>query len=181
VRRLDYRALSAPFEVFSFDFATATPEPAQLRIDTLATAAGVAGAVLFWFELQLDADTWLSNAPHAEPSHHWGQALQYLPEMNVMPDMPLPLLARHQGSGISFAWHEPELPQRAFSRIPRADPATFAQSVELEGQTSQLMQFSRGNPGEYARLAELALRIAVDPAAYRVDPRVAQRFAAMFI
>lgn len=180
-RQLHYRALSEPFDVFTFDFAEAGPQPQQTKLDLRANMAGIAGAVLFWFDLQLDEKQWLSNAPGVEPAYHWGQALQYLPEVQVEDGMPLPLMARHQGSGISFAWHELELPQRAFSRIPRADPATFTQSMELESQTGQILQFSRSRPQEYARVADLALRIAVDPARHRIDPRVAQRFASMFL
>jgi Methyltransferase domain/Arginine methyltransferase oligomerization subdomain/Tetratricopeptide repeat len=180
-RHLGYRALTEPFEVFTFDFARADPQPQQIKLDLSASVAGIGGAVLFWFDLQLDESRWLSNAPGAEPSYHWGQALQFLPEMAVEPGMPLPLVARHQGSGINFVWHEAELPQRAFSRIPRADPATWAQAMELESQTGQILQFSRSNAQEYARIADLALRIAVDPALYHIDPRVALRFASMFI
>lgn len=180
-RHLSYRALSEPIDVFTFDFAQAGPQPQQIKLDLSAHANGVAGAVLFWFDLQLDESHWLSNAPGAEPTYHWGQALQYLMEVEVERGMPLPLMARHQGSGISFGWHEPELPQRAFSRIPRVDPTTWAQATELESQTGQILQFSRSRPSEYARVADLAFRIAVDPARHRVDPRVAQRFASMFL
>lgn len=179
--RLRYRALSEPFDLFSFDFATATPEPQEVRILSAATSAGTAGAVLFWFDLQMDEQRWLSNAPQAQPSYHWHQGMQYLPEIQVESGMPLPLTAKHQGSGLSFAWRDAEIPQRAFSRLPRVDPSSWAQSMELEAQTQQLLQHCRSNPEEYARVAELAMRIAIDPARYGVDAKVAQRFAGMFI
>jgi len=37
------------------------------------------------------------------------------------------------------------------------------------------------NPEEYAKVAEIAKRFAIDPAAHDLDPVIAQRFAAMFL
>lgn len=179
--RLRHRPLSAPFDVFAFDFSQATPEPQETTIEIDVTASGTAGAVLFWFDLQLDETTWLSNAPGVKPAYHWGQAMQYLPEVHVTPPMHLSLVGRHQGSGLSFAWREGGVPQDAFSRLPRADPATWAQAMELEAQTQQLLQHCRSSPEEYARVADLTLRIAADPARHGVDPKVAQRFAGLFL
>ena len=56
-RTLDYRPLTAPFDLFDFDFATAGPEPQELEIEPVATADGTASALLFWFDLRLDGDT----------------------------------------------------------------------------------------------------------------------------
>lgn len=179
--RLRYLQLSEPFDVFAFDFASATPEPQETKIVLDAIAAGTAGAVLFWFDLQLDEDTWLSNAPDSGVSFHWHQAMQYLPEARVEPGMRLGLTAKHQGSGIAFAWTEGDIPQSAFSRLPRVDPTSWAQAMELEAQTQQLLSHARSSPEEHARVAEVAIRIAVDPGRFRIDPKVAQRFASLFL
>ena len=179
--KLRYRSLSAPFDVFAFDFSRATPEPQETTCDIEVIATGTAGAMLFWFDLQLDESTWLSNAPGAIPACHWGQAMQYLPEVHLVPGMPLSVVAKHQGSGVSFVWREGAIPQEAYSRLPRVDPTSWAQSMELEAQTQQLLQHCRWHPDEYARVADLALRLAADPARHGLDPKVAQRFAALFL
>ncbi|MCQ4165457.1 methyltransferase domain-containing protein [Tahibacter harae] len=178
-RRLDYRPLSEPFDLFAFDFATATPAAQELELAVPASAAGTAGAVLFWFELQMDADTWLSNAPGS--SLHWKQGLQFLAELRVEQDMLLPLLARHNGSALNLRWKDAELPKEAFSRLPRFDPRWWQEVTELEAQTQQLMQHCHGNADEYAKVARLAAQFAADPAAQGLDPRIAQRFLASFL
>lgn len=179
--KLRYRPLSAPFDVFAFDFSSASPEPQEVTCDIEAIAAGTAGAVMFWFDLQLDEDGWLSNAPDAKPACHWGQALQYLPEVHVVQGMPLSVMAKHQGSAVSFVWREGAIPQEAYSRLPRVDPTSWAQSMELETQTQQLLQHCRWHPDEYTRVADVAFRIAADPASHGVDPKVAKRFATLFL
>jgi protein arginine N-methyltransferase 7 len=176
--RLDYRPLSEPFEVFAFDFSTATAEPGERHIDSVCTADGVAGAVMFWIELQLDASTTLSSAPGEAPLH-WKQGLQLLPEATVEAGQALALDARHDGSSTAFRWREGALPAERFSRLPRLDPQHWRQMSALEEQTGQLLRHCLEQPDEYRKVASLAAAIAVDPAAHGVDPRIAQRFFAM--
>lgn len=180
-RTLPYRALSAPFDLFEFDFASAGPTPDSRELTVPALAAGTAGAVLFWFDLRLDAHTTLSNAPFAHETPHWKQGLQFLPEVRVEPEAPLALNAIHNGSGLKLQWREGAMPTEAFSRLPRFDPRWLAASNELEIQTRDLMQHCAQNPGEYAIVAEIAKRFAVDPAAHGLDPVIAQRFASIFL
>jgi hypothetical protein len=145
-----------------------------------AIAPGTAGAVLFWFDLGLDDTCWLSNGPHADYRLHWKQGLQVLPEVRVAAGMGLPLIARHNGSGLKFQWQQDALPKEALSRVPRLDPRWLAASGELELQTQSLLQHCSQNPNEYAKVAEIAQRFAIDPAAHDLDPTIAQRFASMF-
>ena len=179
-RTLDYRPLTAPFDLFDVDFATAGPAPDELTIDPVAIADGIAGAVLFWFDLRLDAERTLSNAPDAPPTH-WKQGLQFLPEARVERDLALPLVARHNGSALRVLWRQDGLPAERFSRVPRMDPQWLAASQDLEQQTQQLMQHCSRDPDEYRKVAELAQRIAVDPARHGLDPTIAERFMQMFL
>ncbi len=179
-RTLDYRMLSAPFDLFDFDFATAGPAAQELAIDVPALADGSVGAILFWFDLRLDADTVLSNAPDGGDGLHWKQGLQFLPEARVAAGQTLPLVAHHNGSGLRLQWRPDGLPTDALSRMPRFDPRWLAASTELEQQTRNLLQHCAQNPDEFAKVAQIAQRMAVDPARYDLDPVIAQRFMSMF-
>jgi len=152
--RLAFRTLTEPFDLFAFDFSKATPVAEVKELQIPATAAGMAGAVLFWFELQLDEASWISNDPRTENSLHWKQGLQFLPEVRVETAMQLPLLAKHNGSSLILQWQQDVLPAEA------------------------LLQHCMQNADEYAKVAELAKRFAIDPAAHGLDPIIAQRFAA---
>lgn len=179
--RIAHRPLSEPFDVFAFDFANASPEPQEREVDLVATADGTAGAVLFWFDLQLTPDQWLSNAPGAAQRFHWKQALQFLPEVQVRDGMALPLTARHNGSALTFRWRPDTLPPESFSKLPRFDPTAFQQAAQLQAQTTSLFQHCMADRAEYERVAQLAQLFAVDPGAHELDPRIAQRFAAKFL
>ena len=104
-----------------------------------------------------------------------------LPEVRVSAGMELPVIARHNGSVLKFQWKQDALPTEAFSKLPLFDPRWLAATHELEHQTRGLLQHCMQNPDEYSRVADLAKRFAVDPAAYDLDPAVAQRFAAAFL
>lgn len=179
-KKLAYRPLSAPFAVFSFDFATATVQEQEQEFAVAASADGVAGAVLFWFELELDAQTRLSNAPGAEHGLHWQQGLQFLPEVTVQSGLELPFMAKHNGSSLKFNWKLDAIPKDAFSKIPRFDPRWLAANAELEQQTQGLIQHCMHNPQEYEKVAQIAQRFALDPAKWGLDATIAQRFVGMF-
>lgn len=179
--RLAHRALTETFELFSFDFATAGPEPQARELKIPARSPGTAGAILFWFDLQLDAATWISNAPESSASLHWKQGLQFLPEVRVTDGMELPLLASHDGSGLRVRWQPDALAKETFSTLPRFDPRWLASAQELEQQTRVLLQHCAANAVEHGKVAGIAQRFAIEPAAHDLDPVIAQRFAAMFL
>lgn len=176
-----YRQLTEPFDVFAFDFATATPKPAEAILEPAATAAGVAGAVLFWFDLSLQEDVRLSNEPHARAKCHWKQGLQFLPEARVERLQRLPLTASHDGSSLTFRWTQDGLPRESFVQLPRYDPVAWHDVTRLESRTQEMLQRCSADTPEYQRLADLAIRFAIDPAAHGLEPRVAQRFADWFL
>jgi hypothetical protein len=177
---LQWRALTDAFDVFSFDFRTASPQPQQESRRVPVVRNGTVGAVLFWFDLQTEEGRWLSNAPDARSTLHWKQGLQWLPEVQVDMQMQLPLVMAHDGSGLRFFWDSEALPKTATSRLPRFDPHWRAQCVELERQTHGILEQCRGHPSEYAKLAQLAQRFAIDPGAHDLDPVIAHRFGATF-
>lgn len=84
VVRLDhepYQALSEVAPVLRIDFA-APPDwtnPETHRWTAEIAAPGTAQAVVFWFELWLDAEIMVSTGPRGA-MRHWGQAVCWLPE-----------------------------------------------------------------------------------------------------
>jgi len=178
--KLAYCPLTDPFDVFAFDFASASPVPDERALCLPAIASGMAGAVLFWFDLELDETCWISNDPQGENAFHWKQGLQFLPEVHVEAGGQLPLVAGHDGSSLRFRWQPEALPAEAFAKVPRFDPRWLAASSELEQQTQGLLQHCTQNPDEYAKVVEIAQRFAIDPATHGLDPAIAQRFALMF-
>jgi type II protein arginine methyltransferase len=178
--KLKYRRLTEPFDVFSFDFSTATQAPDEKELTIPAITQGTAGAILFWFDLQIDESSWISNHPDSQNKLHWKQGLQFLPEANVHGSMDLPLIAKHNGSSLTFHWKQDALPKEVLSKLPRFDPRWLAATNELEQQTRGLLQHCMQNADEFTKVAELAKRYAVNPATHDLDPIIAQRFAATF-
>jgi protein arginine N-methyltransferase 7 len=178
---LPYRALCEPFDVFSFDFASAGPAPQEKPLAPLATADGMAGALLFWFDLQLDATRSISNSPKTGMAPHWKQGLHILPEVKVAAGSALPLLARHDGSALAFQWNKEKLDHDALSPVPRFDPRWLAANADLEQQTRSLLQHCSQSHEEYLKVAAIAHRFAVDPGAHQIDGAIAERFATMFL
>ena len=179
--QLKYRWLSEPVDVFAFDFATATPVPQEVELRLPIIASGAAGAILFWFDVQLDAESCLSNRPGSGSSLHWRQGIQFLQEAQVDTSMTLPLVARHDGSSLTFKWQPGAVQAEHFSRIPVFDPRVVASAIALDRQTLEIHHHCRQNPTMCADVAELALRFAVDPALHDIDPGVARRFAKTFL
>ncbi|MCA1613494.1 MAG: 50S ribosomal protein L11 methyltransferase [Acidobacteria bacterium] len=72
----EYEALTAPFEVFRFDFAGGVILPSRQTISVPAARAGTCHAIVFWFDMQLDEEVSISNRPGS--TTHWEQAVQCL-------------------------------------------------------------------------------------------------------
>jgi SAM-dependent methyltransferase len=178
---LSYRALSEPFDVFTFDFATATAAPAEAATAVPLVADGIAGAVLFWFDLCLEEDVELSNEPRSGRQGHWKQGLQFMPEARVQQGQSVSITAMHDGSSLSFRWTDGAVPREAFLQLPRYDRAAWHDASQLEARTREMLQHCSADRREQEKLADLAMRLAIDPAAHGLDPRVAQRFAELFL
>lgn len=102
LRHHEHRRLSEPIEVFRFDFYRDTAEPRRAEFVVPPAVAGTCHAVVFWFELDLLPGLTLTNSPDT-PHSHWKQAVQCLPApIQVQPDEPLLLDARHDGVNIHF-------------------------------------------------------------------------------
>lgn len=97
----EYRALTDPFEVFHFDFANGAIVPEQKTITVRGKHDGVAQCIVFWFSMQLDEQTSISNEPGS--TTHWEQALQCLNnEFAVSSGDTLTIHAEHDRHLISF-------------------------------------------------------------------------------
>jgi hypothetical protein len=102
LRHHEHRTLSEPLEVFRFDFYRDGAEPRRAEFVVPPSVAGVCHAVVFWFELELLPGISLTNSPET-PHTHWKQAVQCLPvPIQVQPNEPLLLDARHDGVNIHF-------------------------------------------------------------------------------
>jgi len=83
----DYASLSEALPVLRIDFATPPDwtQPQLMRWTAPVSTAGTAQAVVFWFELWLDAEIMLSTGPGGA-MRHWGQAICWLPaDRSVQP------------------------------------------------------------------------------------------------
>jgi len=105
--RLDHEAyagLSDALPVLQIDFANPPDwtQPQTLRWQVPVVTAGTAQAVVFWFELWLDAEIMLSTGPGGA-MRHWGQAICWLPEdKTVQPGETLPFAVTLADTYIDF-------------------------------------------------------------------------------
>lgn len=97
----EYAALTAPFEVFRFDFERAQILPAQRQLTVPVTRGGECHAVVFWFDMQLDEEISISNEPGS--TTHWEQAVQCLERgLTVEAGDVVQLGAEHDCCSITF-------------------------------------------------------------------------------
>jgi type II protein arginine methyltransferase len=97
----EYEALTAPFEVFRFDFARELIQSSRKTISVPVTRDGTCHAVVFWFHMQLDEEISISNEPGS--TTHWEQAVQCLKsEMTVGAGNVLQIEAGHDCCSIVF-------------------------------------------------------------------------------
>ena len=97
----EYAALTEPFPVFSFDFVNGAIVPERKRIEVQALRDGTAHCVIFWFNMQLDAENSISNQPGS--TTHWEQALQCLDnEVSVRAGETIVIDAEHDCHMIRF-------------------------------------------------------------------------------
>jgi type II protein arginine methyltransferase len=97
----DYVALTDAFEVFTFDFTRGASVPERRRINVPFKREGVAHCIVFWFDMQLDDETSISNEPGS--TTHWEQALQCLDrEIPARAGETLTIEAEHDCSAITF-------------------------------------------------------------------------------
>ncbi|MBC7693482.1 MAG: 50S ribosomal protein L11 methyltransferase [Methylotenera sp.] len=74
LNKMKYRALSAPKQVWDFDFHH-LPGTETKPIEFEVTEDGLCHAVAFWYELQLDETTTVSTAPGQAALSCWKQAI----------------------------------------------------------------------------------------------------------
>lgn len=98
----EYTPLTEPFEVFHFDFTNGTIVGEQRTINVRAQRDGVGQCIIFWFDMQLDAEIAISNEPGS--TTHWEQALQCLDrEIAVRAGDTLSVRAEHDTQLIRFS------------------------------------------------------------------------------
>jgi tetratricopeptide (TPR) repeat protein len=99
-----HRVLSEAFEVARFDFRR-LPEGEIVRSVTLrGVADGAAQAVVFWFDLHLDAEITLSTGPGGH-TRHWRQAISFLDQDRpIRSGQPVELEVGHTDSHFIFRW-----------------------------------------------------------------------------
>lgn len=175
-----HRSLSDDFEVFRFDFAAAKVEEQEKDFQVTISQQGIVGAVVFWFELQLDDETTLSTHPSTCEGER-GQGLQFLAEVNVEPGTELGMKVKHTGSNLIFALKPDGISEEQIVQLPRFDPRWMSMHQNLMQQTGQMMQQLQTSPEEFAKVVDLAARLAAHPACYGVDPATADRYLNSFM
>jgi type II protein arginine methyltransferase len=97
----EYEALTAPFEVFRFDFARELIQSSRKTISVPVTRDGTCHSIVFWFHMQLDEEISISN--ESGSTTHWEQAVQCLKsEMTVGAGNVLQIEAAHDCCSIVF-------------------------------------------------------------------------------
>jgi type II protein arginine methyltransferase len=97
----NYIPLTEPFEAFHFDFVKGTLLPARETIHVPVARDGTCQTIIFWFNMQLDSETSISNEPYS--STHWEQAIQCLEEeVQVKAGQTLLVESEHDCCSLSF-------------------------------------------------------------------------------
>lgn len=97
----DHVRLTEPFEVFHFDFTSEIITPTIEKILVPVKRDGTCHAVVFWFDMRLDEEIFLSNYPGS--TTHWEQALQCMEKVvPVRVGETLTMVAEHDCSAVSF-------------------------------------------------------------------------------
>lgn len=141
-----WKAVSGCKPVFGFDFrgpADALLQHQSERLQFDIVEQGVCNAVIFWFDLKLDAHSSLSTSPH-NPSFgiSWQQAVQFLPEQAVQAGDKLQVTASHDTYGISFQpVDEPDTPppSSSSSSVAFFDPVWRARYTQLEKVSCKIL------------------------------------------
>ena len=179
LRKTRYRALSEPFDVFSFPFVEAGTEETEIDLGVELTDGGVLGAIVFWYELRLDDRVAISTSPF-DDDHFRDQAIQFVPEVKVTAGMKLELRAKHTGSNVAFGLKGDNISKENIINQPRYDPRWMSLHMQLLQQGQQMMQQLQANPEEYRKVVATTARMAVHPAALGLDPNIAARFFESF-
>ncbi|RZF44534.1 hypothetical protein LSTR_LSTR002307 [Laodelphax striatellus] len=122
--RLDqrsYKTILPPKVVFEFDWSGKEPivESRRTRVEGGAVTAGVANAVLMWWDLSMNAacdmrlscaPAWLQPAGDLSPwRDHWIQEIYHLPRcLAVAQNQPVALLTCHDEYSFWFGFHSAE-------------------------------------------------------------------------
>ena len=196
-----WRALSAPFPAFAFDFYDVSPEtlaPEESRVRPKITAEGTCNAVAFWFELDLGVDAngetiTLSTSPYdGTKGQTWQQAVQYLEEFIVKPGDEAPLVAKHDTYGVSFEVDDTDGAFEVFAsrRIgsgrgrpsaPSHDPkwgAAFAAAKKIDHALTKAVT---QNPLEYRAVAEVAVAAGARPADLGLEAEQGAEFCVKYM
>ena len=183
-----HRRLSAPFDVFDFDFSRASALAdgyleGAWRGDVEVTATGRLNAVVFWHVLDLGDGADLATGPD-DAETCWLQACQPLEEVSVAQGTRLALQATHQGSRCTFSVDRAR-GAAARTGVEFYDHNDLALHNELAAQSAQLEKTVVFSSEARQEAADAALGVAVDPARLGrggryVDPDVAQQFAWTF-
>jgi tetratricopeptide (TPR) repeat protein len=171
--KLEFRPLSAPFELFSFDLATDGGRASQRLVEVPSIDHGIASGVLCWFDLQIGADCVISNAPGARDRESWKQLLQWIPERHVQPGLPLALRAAHDDKSMSLRWQQDQAIEKHVAT--HFDVRSFVGAVEAGHDTRRFLERWRQNEYHRLLLSQLVTEWSSEPAAHGLDPIVLER------
>eukprot|EP00958_Prasinococcus_capsulatus_P011345 scaffold1124_cov361-Prasinococcus_capsulatus_cf.AAC.26 len=163
--------------MFDFYEWQANLKPLEKQLQLPVTQDGFLNAIAFWFELQLDEQTMITNSPFAETGGTWSQAVQYCEELRVRKGDSLPVVAMHNTYSISFKLDDTQIDRAAVAtRVPLWDPAWHVQFQHMEKINSDFLRTIAQNPLEYRQAAEAAVAMGARPMDVGLECDVAQSF-----
>ncbi|MGH6893909.1 MAG: tetratricopeptide repeat protein, partial [Dongiaceae bacterium] len=96
------RQVSQPFKAFEFDFRQNMAERDARLLQVIATSAGIAHGIAFWFDLVMDDEIVYSSASTTR-TNHWKQAAEFFPQpIAVRPGDRLMVVAAYDNTRIWF-------------------------------------------------------------------------------
>jgi len=183
LKSTNFKQLSDEFEIFRYDFYQDGPDNlphAEIAVPIIAE--GIVSAIVVWFDLQMDAETTYSTSPFQDCNPHIKQGITYINELKVSPGARVPLIAVNKGADIVFSIDENALRGSPFVTIlplPRLDPAWREHAQKTEELTKSL-QSRMQVASEFKAITQAALKMAIQPTNFGLDPQIATKFCNAF-
>ncbi len=174
LRDIPHEILSEEVVLFEFDFNEPTSLQSRLaNISFPGIKNGVANAVVVYFRLNLDANSYIDTAPTAPQRTHWLQAIHFVAPVPVATGVSVPASVGHNGVDIAVDFGQEPAPAGPY------DPAWLQAHDDTQALISKLTEALAGSGSEHHRTADAALGIAAQAALLGVDPHDANALALM--
>eukprot|EP00047_Mylnosiga_fluctuans_P008127 m.257221 g.257221 ORF g.257221 m.257221 type:complete len:950 (-) comp20723_c0_seq1:72-2921(-) len=166
--------LSEEASLFDFSFDNLASLEARIAETTfVAIRAGIANAVLTYFQMDLDDEASISTAPSSTAQTHWLQAVRFIAPIAVTPGATLPAAVGHNGVDLAIDFGQPP------ETLSTAYDANWLSAHTATQQLVSKMLQAVAAPDAHHRTTDAALALACQPGLLGVDPHDAAAVAAM--